>query len=150
MSKYLKDCLAGLLFLCFGILILILLPSQIAGGGAYGEEVGPGYVPKGMALAMVIFSSLLIIKAVIKKEFWNELKDLRISLPSLEIFGVIALIAAWVFSLFYLNYLVVTIPFVILALMLFQTKKKANYLIAISFVLILFVVFRFLLNVRLP
>jgi hypothetical protein len=127
-----------------------LLPSQIKGGGSYGFDVGPLFVPKGMAISMIVLSSLLILKSMGKKEFWQELKDFRLSKPSLEIPGVILLITGWVIGLFYLDYLVVTVPFSVLSLLLFQTKKKSSYLIAILFVLILFVIFRFLLNVRLP
>ncbi len=150
MSKSMKDLFAGLLFFIIGILILILLPSQIKGGGDYGLEVGPAYVPKGMAIAMVIFSSLLLLKTALNKSFREDLKDFTPTIPAFEVLGVLVLIVVWVFGLFHLPYLVVTIPFVILALLLFQNRKKSSYVIAVSFVLVLFVVFRFLLNVRLP
>ncbi|MGL1890624.1 MAG: tripartite tricarboxylate transporter TctB family protein [Spirochaetaceae bacterium] len=150
MDKTVKDFLSGILFFSFGVFVLILLPSQIMGEGAYGEDVGPDFIPKVMALAMIIFSTLLIIKSVIKKEFRDAVKLLRFKLPPIEIPAVILLITAWVCSLFYVNYLVVTIPFVMLSLALFKNKKKSTYIIAVGFVLLLFVVFRFLLNVRLP
>lgn len=144
-----KDTISGLLFLGIGIAILLVMPAQVPDGAA-GMEVGPRYVPKLMAILMIAFSSILIFNSLFIDKIRESREELLSILPSKEALAVVALIIFWMVAQYFMSYLIVTLAFVFLALLLFRVTKKIDYLIGASCVFILFAVFRFLLNVRLP
>jgi Tripartite tricarboxylate transporter TctB family len=144
-----KDTISGLLFLGIGIAILLVTPAQVPDGTA-GLEVGPRYVPRLMAILMIVFSSILILYNLFIEKIKENSEDLKSILPSREALAVLVLIAGWLIGQYFLNYLIVTLIFVFLALLLFRVTKKLDYLIGGSCVFLLFVIFRFFLNVRLP
>jgi len=144
-----KDTISGFLFLGIGIVILLVMPVQVPDGAA-GLEVGPRYVPQLMAILMIVFSSILILYNIFIEKTKKDSEDLMSILPSKEAVAVLVLIAGWLIGQYFLNYLVVTLIFVFLALLLFRVTKKLDYLIGGSYVFLLFIIFRFFLNVRLP
>lgn len=149
MKIFTKDTISGLLFLGIGIAILLVMPGQVPDGTA-GMEVGPRYVPRLMAILMIVFSSILILNSMFIEKKKEKSEDLMSILPSKEAVAVLLLIAAWLIAQYFLNYLIVTLLFVFLSLLLFRVRKKIDYLIGGSCVFLLYIIFQYFLNVRLP
>ncbi len=140
------NVIGGVLFLVFGLVVLFLIPQQIP--APEPGTIGPRYVPYIMAIGMIILSVVLIIQGLFSKDGKVSFRGI---LPSKEALLTTLLIILWVVGLALgLGFIPTSLLFVIAGLLLFRTKGWLNYVIAVVFVFVLYLVFAVFLRVQLP
>ena len=142
------DLIAAAVFFVLGIVILLLVPSQVTVGK---DEVVSGaafpiYLCYIMIGGSVIVGIQNILKIVRKEPVETKTINALIEVKALIIFGI--LVVFWLIcnltELFVLGALWCAIAFLIF----FRCKKKSFYIITIAFAVGIWAAFRFILNVN--
>lgn len=145
-----RDLAAGGLFLIIGIATLVLIPGQIPNADR-GLEVGPRYLPQMMGIIITALSGGLILKTLFQvRRNTAERASASSLVPTLQGLGIIGLILLWLGGLQVAPYLVVSPVVVVAGLLMFGVKTPRHHLIGIGFVVAVWAMFRFVLQVRLP
>jgi len=149
MKKY-ADVITGAVGLVIGVIVLIM---SIQIGIAEGQAVGADFLPKIVAVLMIILSAILI---------WNGIKQARVYEDRPQEYkknylGVAILILAGILYAQLLKpvgFIITSLVFLFLALCLISKKEETNYLkfalITIVMVLLIYFVFTKGFGIRLP
>lgn len=144
--EYRSNLFGGLVSLIFGIILIIVIPKQIAPDlidmGTITSRTMP-YIISGL---FIVCGLSLLFQSIVRKQ--DEIKVLHLKQ---ELF-VLAFIGCLVLYAFMLkrSYLFSTIALTSATLGFQKTKNKWFYVIAIVVVIVLYFIFKELLNVRLP
>lgn len=139
---------AGIIALIFAVFILFIMPWQVV--VADNDVVNGRAFPKLLMYVMIICSSMLILKDVLKMVKKEPVEIKTINLLT-EVKAVI------IFAILFITYLLskITGLFVIGAvfccigfLLYFRCTKRSYYVITISLAVIIWVLFRFVLGVE--
>ena len=142
------DLAAAVVFFIVGIVLLILVPSQVTVGK--DEVVSGAAFPTYLCYLMIGGSVLValqnIIKMVRKEPIETKTINALVEVKALIIFGI--LVMFWLIcnltELFVLGALFCAIAF----LLFFRCKKKSYYIITVAFAVGIWAAFRFILNVN--
>ena len=160
MSSYKKDIISGLLFLVFGIVVLICVPLTIQDPQL--SSVGPRFFPNFIGWGMVIISIALIIQTIFNQKkaglpltlFEKREKDAakvaetRANELRAAASATIMLLYAILFDK--IGYFPSTLLCMTALLALFRVKHIWSYIICYGVAVAIWAAFTFLLSVRLP
>ena len=142
------DLAAAAVFFVVGIVLLLLVPSQVTVGK--DEVVSGAAFPTYLCYLMIGGSILValqnILKIVRKEPIETKTINALVEVKALIIFGI--LVMFWVIcsltELFVLGALFCAIAF----LLFFRCNKKSYYIITVAFAIGIWAAFRFILNVN--
>ena len=145
--KFPVNLTGAVIFLLFGLFILYVMPEQVI--VADNDVVNGQVFPRLVVWMMLICSGFLAISEVYKmiRKQPIEMKtiNLLIEVKALIIFGIMLLfhlVAQWT------NFAVGAVLCAFLMLLFFRCKKRNYYIITIGMAVLIWVAFRFGLNVR--
>ena len=142
------DLLGGVLFLIFGVAMLFIIPSQIEVGK---KEVVTGRAfPNLLMYVLIACSAALVITQVVKLIRHQPIKVTKINLL-VEVRAL--LIFLFMFIYFFVcqwtnNFAVGSCVFALLMLLFFRCKKPLYYAVVLVAAVLIWVAFRFGLNVN--
>lgn len=99
-----------------------------------------------MGIVILLCGSVLIINSVIFKK--EEIKEIEVS-KEVMIIAYIGVLIVYSFTFDY-SFLISTILLSIITLLFTKTKKLNYYIIAVTTVIVIYLVFTYLLHVELP
>lgn len=142
------DLAAAIVFLVAGIVLLLVIPSQVTVGK--DEVVSGAAFPTYLCYIMIAGSVLVgaqnIIKMIRKEPVETKTINALVEVKALIIFGI--LVVFWLIcsltELFVLGALWCAVAF----LLFFRCKKKGYYIITVAFAVGIWAAFRFILNVN--
>lgn len=142
------DLAAAIVFLVVGIVLLLVIPSQVTVGK--DEVVSGAAFPTYLCYIMIAGSVLVgaqnIIKMIRKEPVETKTINALVEVKALIIFGI--LVVFWLIcsltELFVLGALWCAVAF----LLFFRCKKKGYYIITVAFAVGIWAAFRFILNVN--
>lgn len=144
-----KDVIAGTLLLLFGVIVLLMIPSQIE--EVNSVAVGPRGFPYFCAILLIICSAALCLKGYFdgKKENSKDApeNEKKTSLPA---FGFYLTTVVYAVVMHYIGYLISSFIFLPIMLYMLGVRKKLLYLILIPIVLGVYFLFQSYLHVQLP
>ena len=142
------DIVGGILFVLIGVVILLLIPGQIT--VKQKEVINGRQFPSLLVYIMIGCGVLLVLRELVKMIRHQELRKEKINL----LVEVRALIIFADILIYYFvcratdNFMIGSCVFVVLMLFFFRCKKWHYYLITLSAAVLIWVIFRFGLNVR--
>lgn len=142
------DLVGGILFLIFGVVMLLLIPSQIEVGK---KEVITGRAfPNLLMYVMIACSAALILTQIVKLLRHQPIKTVKLNLLT-EVRAL--LIFAFMLVYFFVcqwtnNFAVGSCVFGLLMLLFFRCKKPLYYAIVLAAAILIWVAFRFGLSVN--
>lgn len=141
--KIKQDLIAGLIFILFSTAIWFMIPNHIA-----VEEAGLNaqFFPKLVVIAMFILSLILTISSFFNKEGKVIIVELN---KEIKIFIFAMTMILYIFFLDKIGFIISSLLFSTSSIFLLKGKKY--YLIVMSILtIIIYVSFRFVLNIQLP
>lgn len=144
---YPSDLVTGILFLIVSVVILLIMPQQVV--ISEKDLVNGRAFPTMLAYLMMAMSLLLtgneLIKLVTKKPLVMKTVNALVEVKALLIIGILIVtyLLAKVTDLFVVGGLFCAVAF----LMFFRCKKKSYYAVTVAAAVVIWVVFRFVLNV---
>jgi hypothetical protein len=145
---YPSDLVTGILFLVVSVVVLLIMPSQVA--ISEKDLVNGRAFPTMLAYLMMAMSLLLVgnelVKLITQKPLVTKTMNLLVEVKALVIMGILIVtyLLAKVTDLFVIGGLFCAVSF----LVFFRCKKKSYYAIAVSAAVLIWVVFRFVLSVN--
>ena len=145
---YPSDLVTGILFLVVSVVVLLIMPSQVA--ISEKDLVNGRAFPTMLAYLMLAMSLLLVgnelVKVITKKPLVTKTMNLLVEVKALIIIGILIVtyLLAKVTDLFVIGGLFCAVSF----LVFFRCKKKSYYAITVSAAVLIWVVFRFVLSVN--
>jgi hypothetical protein len=145
---YPSDLVTGILFFVVSVVILLIMPNQVA--VSEKDLVNGRAFPTMLAYLMMAMSLLLagneLVKLITKKPLVTKTMNLLVEVKALIIIGILIVtyLLAKVCDLFVIGGLFCAVAF----LVFFRCKKKSYYAITVSAAILIWVVFRFVLNVN--
>ena len=142
------DLVAAAVFFVVGIVLLLLVPSQVTVGKdeVVSGAAFPTYLCYIMIGGSVLVAAQNILKIVRKEPIETKTINALVEVKALIIFGI--LVVFWLIcnltELFVLGALWCAIAF----LLFFRCKKKSYYIITVAFAVGIWAAFRFILNVN--
>lgn len=144
--KYKSNLTGGLVSLLFGVILIIVVPMQIAPDLIDMGTITSRTMPYIIAGVFVVCGLLLLFQSIVQKQ--DEVKVLNLK-KELFVVTFIACLILYGFVLKW-SYLFSTIGLTTATLAFQKTKNKWYYVIAIVVVIVMNFVFKEFLNVRLP
>lgn len=144
---YPSDLVTGILFLVVSIVILLIMPRQVV--ISEKDVVNGRAFPTMLAYLMMAMSLLLtgneLLKLVTKKPLTRKTANALVEVKALIIIAIliVSYLLAKVTDLFVIGGLFCAVAF----LVFFRCRKKAYYAITVTAAVLIWVVFRFVLNV---
>ncbi|MDN5348364.1 MAG: Tripartite tricarboxylate transporter TctB family [Clostridia bacterium] len=112
---------ASLIFVTIGVIVFV-----VSSGFPHGTEttLGPGYLPRLLALGLIIFAFINLIMAWLTPDTWHEILEPKI----LSVFIILGFIYLWAIASF--NYYLSTFLFLFISFLILNKKenKKRAYL----------------------
>ena len=145
---YPADLVAGILFFVVSVVILLIMPNQVA--VSEKDLVNGRAFPTMLAYLMMALSLLLVgnelVKLITRKPLVMKTMNLLVEVKALIIIGILIVtyLLAKVTDLFVIGGLFCAVSF----LVFFRCKKKSYYAITVSAAVLIWVVFRFVLSVN--
>lgn len=143
------DLAAGILFLIFGAVVLLIMPAQVA--VAETDVINGRAFPRLLMIVMMIFCGVLVIKEIYgflvkKKPFTTKKINLLVEVKALEIMAILLLtfLICKLTNLFVIGACVCAFCF----LVYFRCRKKSYYAITLTAAVLIWAAFRFALNVN--
>ncbi|MTW87437.1 hypothetical protein F3157_17545 [Virgibacillus dakarensis] len=150
MLNNLKGKAPSIFMMLFGILVILMIPSQIKEVGNEASKVGANFFPYMIAILIVFLSIISIIKdgkETYEKEAENESKKTSF----IQFLMVFISMVLWIYIVPFLGYIITTALFIGGLMWLFGNRNPYQLLlVSISFSLITSYVFVNLLSVNLP
>ena len=145
--KFPVNLTGAVLFFLFGLFILYVMPEQVivAENDVVNGQVFPNLVVWMMLICSAFLGISEIIKIVRKQPIEMKTINLLIEVKALIIFGIMLmfyLAAKWT------NFAVGAVLCAFFMLVFFRCKKLNYYIVTIGMAVLIWVVFRFGLNVR--
>lgn len=148
MTNRQRDIICAVLFLGFGI---FMFSNSLSIHPIIPNEVGSGYVPKVLSLAITFLSALLFVLSLLKKKVARQEKSDEDSKAG--VFTILAL-AVYVVLFQVLGFLVATVLYLFFQITLLSTEKNRNLLLfgAISIVVpvVIYMIFKTLFQMSFP
>lgn len=145
--RYPSDLITGVLFLTLSVVILLIMPQQVV---ISEKDVVNGRAFPGMMTYLMMAMSLLltgkeIVKLVTKKPLEMKTVNALAEVKALIIIAILLVtyLLAKVTDVFVIGGLFCAVAF----LLFFRCKKKSYYAITVTAAVLIWVVFRFVLNV---
>ena len=145
--SYPSDLVAGILFLVLSIVVLLIMPKQVV--ISEKDLVNGRAFPTMMAYLMMAMSALLVggelVKVITKKPLTTKTVNALVEVKALIIIAILIVtyLLAKVTDVFVIGGLFCAVAF----LVFFRCKKKSYYAITVTAAVLIWVVFRFVLNV---
>ena len=145
---YPSDLVAGILFLVVSVIVLLIMPNQVA--VSEKDLVNGRAFPTMLAYLMMAMSLLLtgteLMKLVTKKPMVMKTMNALVEAKALVLIAILIVtyLLAKLTDLFVISGLFCAVSF----LVFFRCKKKSYYAITVSAAILIWVVFRFVLNVN--
>ena len=145
---YPSDLVTGILFFIVSVIVLLIMPQQVA--ISQKDLVNGRAFPTMLAYLMMAMSLLLtggqVMKLITKKPLVTKTMNMLVEVKALVIMAILVItyLLAKVTDLFVLGGLFCAVSF----LVFFRCKKKSYYAITVSAAILIWVVFRFVLNVN--
>ena len=145
---YPADLVTGILFLVVSAIILLIMPNQVA--VSEKDLVNGRAFPTMLAYLMMAMSLLLtgneLVKLVTGKPLTTKTMNALVEVKALVLIAILIVtyLLAKVTDLFVIGGLFCAVSF----LVFFRCKKKSYYAITVSAAILIWVVFRFVLNVH--
>ena len=149
MKKY-TDIITGVIGLSIGIAVLIM---SIQIGMAEGQTIGADFLPKIIAVLMILLSAKLTWDGV---KSAKNYEDIRLDYEKNYLGVAILMVAAILYAqlLKKIGFIITSMLFLYLALCLISKKEETNYVkfavITVVMVLLIYFVFTKGLSIRLP
>ena len=146
--SYPSDLVTGILFLVLSIVVLLIMPKQVVFSDK--DLVNGRAFPTMMAYLMMAMSVLLaggeLVKLITKKPLVTKTMNMLVEVKALVIIAILVItyLLAKVTDLFVIGGLFCAVSF----LMFFRCMKKSYYAITVTAAVLIWVVFRFVLNVN--
>lgn len=144
---YPSDLVTGILFLIVSIVILLVMPKQVA--ISEKDLVNGRAFPTMLAYLMMAMSALLVgnevVKLVTKKPLTTKTMNALVEAKALVLIAILVVtyLLAKLTDLFVIGALFAAVAF----LVFFRVKKKSYYAITVTAAVLIWVVFRFILGV---
>ena len=142
------DLIGGIIFLIFGLVVLYIIPSQIE--IKKKEIINGRQFPSLLMYMMIVCAVILIVSQIIKLLRHKEVAHTKINLltevKALIIFAdmlIYFFVCQWTE-----NFAIGSCVFVILMMVFFRCKKISYYIITLVAAILIWVAFRFGLNVN--
>ena len=145
---YPSDLVTGILFFIVSVIVLLIMPQQVA--ISQKDLVNGRAFPTMLAYLMMAMSLLLtggqVMKLITKKPLVTKTMNMLVEVKALVIMAILVItyLLAKVTDLFVLGGLFCAVSF----LVFFRCKKKSYYAITVTAAVLIWVVFRFVLNVN--
>ncbi len=146
--RYPADLVTGILFLAFSIVILLIMPQQVA---VSDKDVVDGRAfPTLLMCVMLAASAALILKELYKLLTKKplEMKTLNLLVEVKAVLIMLILVGTYfiakITDMFVLGAIFCSLAF----LLFFRTKKKSYYVITLAIAVSIWAVFRFVLGVN--
>lgn len=145
---YPSDLVTGVLFLIVSVVILLIMPQQVA--ISEKDLVNGRAFPTMLAYLMMAMSLMLtgkeIVKLVTKQPLEMKTMNMLVEVKALVVMGILIVtyLLAKVTDLFVIGAVFCSVAF----LVFFRCKKKSYYAITLTMAVAIWVVFRFVLNVN--
>lgn len=143
-----KDYISGISGLLLSL--YVFLESRTFADASEGAANNPALFPVALAILLAIFSSILIIQALLRKE------KIKFSINKETLFKIglfFTSLTIYVFVLRYIGFLLSTIIFSIFMINYLKGNKKISLeslIYGVIFSIIVFIVFNYILKVPLP
>lgn len=144
--EYKSNLYGGLVSLAVGIILILIIPSQIAADLVAMGTITSRTIPYIISAIFIICGVSLIFESVVLKR--DELKTLNLKKEGKVSLFILCLFL-YAIALKY-SFLVSTSVLTTITLVFQGSKDKRYYAISIATVFVLYFVFKELLNVRLP
>ena len=144
---YPSDLVTGILFLIVSIVILLIMPQQVVVSDK--DVVNGRAFPTMLAYLMMAMSLLMtgteLVKLITKKPLVKKTVNALVEVKALVLIAILIVtyLLAKVTDLFVIGALFCAVAF----LVFFRCKKKSYYAITVTAAVLIWVVFRFVLNV---
>jgi len=144
---YPSDLVTGVLFLIVSVVILLIMPQQVV--VSEKDVVNGRAFPTMLAYLMMAMSLLMtgneLVKLVTKKPLVTKTVNALVEVKALVLIAILLVtyLLAKVTDLFVIGGLFCAVAF----LVFFRCKKKSYYAITVTAAVLIWVVFRFVLNV---
>ena len=154
MKKTVQDMILNLIFIAMGILIAIMIPSQVSGLNQK-TEMGPDFFPFIAAGLMVAVNTIAFIVNYFKyrKETSNGSTE-RVKKADrkdqLRVVLVLIIIVLYILLMPVIGYVPSTLIVVNILLFVLGVRKWYQYLLVSGFSMVIFYVFKYVLYVMLP
>ena len=145
---YPADLVTGILFFVVSVIVLVIMPQQVA--ISEKDLVNGRAFPTMLAYLMMAMSLLLtggeVVKLITKKPLVTKTMNMLVEVRALVIIAILIVtyLLAKVTDLFVIGGLFCAVSF----LLFFRCKRKSYYAITVSAAVLIWVVFRFVLNVN--
>ena len=142
------DLVGGLIFLAFGlVMLLVVIPREITVGKK--EVVSGRAFPELLMCLMIACSGALVLGQIVRLARGQSVKKTRVNLltevRALLLFGIMLV---YFFACQLTNFCVGSLIFAFLMLLFFRCKKPLYYAVTLGLALLIWAAFRFGLNVR--
>ncbi len=143
-----KNLTSGIIAVIFGVVLWVMLPYCIKSGvNSVTSAVGPEYIPKIiLAVTTACGIGLIFTSIVLKKD---ETVDIELKSETRALIYMVLLIV-YVLLLPHIGYLISSMAFAGVSLLVMQCRKASYYIFAEILVVLIFIGFKYGLSVSLP
>ena len=146
MYRLKSNLVSGLLFMAVAAVVWFLIPRQIAIPANGTVITDPSFFPKVFTVALFIVGTVIVVSVLFHKEVLIQVDTTKqlhmlIYLGMLIVFGILMNIV---------GFLIASIIFGAGSLIFFRCRKKSYYVITTLAAIIVFIGFKYLLNIDLP
>ena len=145
-----QTLIEGLFFLLFGLVILLLIPSQIMVTPSIQTTTTPAFIPTVVAVALMIVGFLMVIKSFRAKH--KTTKNIDFSLESfLRVGGSILLLVAYIEMFRIIGIVVASAVFVAVFSYIFGLRSWVKMAVTVVVVpVVVWLVFEYVFKIPLP
>ena len=145
-----QTLIEGLFFLLFGLVILLLIPSQIMVTPSIHTTTTPAFIPTVVAVALMIVGFLMVIKSFRAKH--KTTKNIDFSLESfLRVGGSILLLVAYIELFRIIGSVVASAVFVAVFSYIFGLRSWVKMAVTVVVVpVVVWLVFEYVFKIPLP
>ena len=156
MDKIQKNITGSIIFIILGITIWLLIPIYVPEDTV--TVMGASFFPRFIAIAMIVFSTILLVISVIqlkkdafiKEDIPGEKQEKVSNRDRFNGIGIFIISVLYMLMINRIGFLISTYIAVTSMLILFRERKIINYVIVYSIILIVYYVFTHLLLVQFP
>ena len=131
MTNKLRDYICSVLFFVFGLVMFLLARNIVPTITAHTIEVGSGYFPRFIAVAIMVIAVVMAVVTTVMKEKKSDLDEKKEE-PKKDLKGgflTMGLLIIYAFLLAPLGFLLSTAIYLFLQMLVFSNKKNRNILL---------------------
>ena len=154
MKKLVKDMVLNIIFITGGIVVALLIPTQVKGMNA-SVQMGPDFFPYIAAGLMVAVNGIALVTNYrrYQKERatgTEELVQKTDPKDQLRVLLILALVVGYILCMPVVGYVISTLVIVNVLLFILGVRKWCQYLLVSGFSMVIYCVFKNILYVMLP